>query len=135
MRAPTDAPCDLREILTCDHNALPMTLMQRTLTDHISQKLCAYTGLFEYILITERSLFFEIVNPQRYLNIIFFNVPFFVDHFFMLIDNLLFNEEEKNQVFFLFSKKDAFDLERIIGTNKCINFITERNKFKKFELD
>ena len=92
------------------------------------------SGAFEYILMTERMLFFQICHPQRYYNIIFFNLPFFSKTWDFLIENFMFKEDEKNQIIVIFSKKDSFDLERIIGTDKCIEFINEKNRFKKLEL-
>ena len=92
------------------------------------------TGAYEYILITERMLYFDICQPKRFFNVIFYNLPFFEKTWKFLLGNLCFDEVKENCVLVVFSKKDCFELERVIGTDKCLEFVNEKNRFKKFEL-
>lgn len=90
-------------------------------------------GEYKYLLITERALHFKVCEPKRYKNVIFYNLPFNQETFDSLVGNM--DDEKSNQLIVVFSRRDLFELERIIGTSKALEFMCDKNAYKSLEFN
>ncbi len=86
----------------------------------------------KYILITERALFFQITEPKKFEGLIFIGLPYNLRIFENLLEELLVAKKPKMIV--VFSKKDSYELEKIIGTAKTVQFVMEKNRFKMLDV-
>ena len=86
------------------------------------------TGQYKYLLVTERALFFEIYQPKRYTGLIFYNLPYNYEIFEKLYKNM--ETAAKNELIILFNRKDKFELEKLIGTTKSTEFLSNSNNFR-----
>lgn len=82
----------------------------------------------KYILITERALHFQICEPKKFEALIFIGMPYNLRIFEGLLEELL--KAQKPKMMIVFSKKDSYELEKVIGTPKTVEFILEKNRFK-----
>lgn len=82
----------------------------------------------KYILITERALYFQICEPKKFEALIFIGLPYNLRMFEGLLEELL--KAQKPKMVVVFSKKDSYELEKVIGTPKTVEFILEKNRFK-----
>lgn len=87
------------------------------------------SGDRNYLMVTERALYYDICEPKRYKNLIFYNLPLFSEVFDSLV-----NELESGNVFVFFSRVDLFELERIFGTKLSSEFVAPKH-LKKFSLN
>ena len=90
-------------------------------------------GEHKYLLVTERALHFKVCEPKRYKHIIFYNLPFSQQTFDGLIEDL--EDDKDNQLVVLFSRKDVYELERLVGTTKALEFLNDQNAYKTLEFN
>ena len=89
-------------------------------------------GELKYILVTERAIYYQVTDPKKFKNLIFFGFPFFFKVFEDLMNEL--KSETESKVIMVFSKKDAYEIEKLFGTAKTVEFLSAKNKFKILEL-
>ncbi|CAD8087003.1 unnamed protein product [Paramecium sonneborni] len=90
-------------------------------------------GRIQYILITERAYFFEIIQLRQMKNIVFYQLPQHSIIYKQLIQSIE-NLGNKTQIITYYSKFDAYQLEIIVGTLKAEEMISEQNKRTTFIL-
>lgn len=90
-------------------------------------------GVHKYILTTERAIYYQVALPKKYQNIILFGFPYFFKVFEQIFEEI--SENDESEVHVIFSKKDAYELEKLLGTTKTREFLAQKNKFKILELN
>jgi hypothetical protein len=115
-------------------------------------------GSKKHILITERAMYFNILMPKRFKHLIFFSVPqstwIFEELMSTLVDYFEYkqgksvkvdgeeklngNEEEEEgkiqRLLICFGKKEFYELERIVGTSKSLEFFKSNNMYKRYSI-
>ena len=89
------------------------------------------TGVYKYILTTERALYYQVAAPKKYKHAIFFGFPYFFGTFEKVYEELVGNEE--SEIVILFSKKDAYEIEKLAGSSRTRDFFAGKNRFKVLE--
>ncbi|CAD8174510.1 unnamed protein product [Paramecium octaurelia] len=90
-------------------------------------------GRIQYIMMTERAYFFEIIQLRSMKNIIFYQLPQHSIIYKQLIQSIE-NLGNKTQIITYYSKFDAYQLETIVGTLRAEEMISEQNKRTTFIL-
>lgn len=105
------------------------------------------SGAKKHILISERAMYFNVLRPKRFKHLIFFSVPQATWIFEELVETLLDfyeyrkgktqkegeqEEENRQRLLLCFAKKEFYELERIVGTIKALDFFKSTNMFKRF---
>jgi hypothetical protein len=90
------------------------------------------SGTLKYVLTTERALHYQVVVPRKFRHLIFFGFPAFLEDFETLFDQI--KDAPDSIVMVVFSKKDAFEMEKLVGTTKIRDFLGSKNKFKALEI-
>ena len=111
------------------------------------------SGAKKHILITERAMYFDVLKPKRFRHLVFFSVPKFSFIFEDLTETLLDyfeykkgvirpeeqeaeagEKESKQRLLICFGKREFYELERIVGTVKALEFMKSNDMFKQLSV-